>query len=399
MSGNRTSNTEAGDYSQRSSRALMHTYNRIPIAFSRGEGAYLFDEEENRYLDFLAGIAVNALGYAHPKLTAALTVQAQKLWHCSNLFEIPSQTELAEKLIAHSDFTKVFFCNSGTEANEAALKLARKRGKQNGGAVNIVAMHKSFHGRTLGSLSVTGQEKYRKSFAPLLDDVGFIPFNDISALRETVNEDTCAVIIEPIQGEGGIHPAKKEFLQEAREICNKTGALLIFDEVQCGLGRTGTLFAYQQYGVKPDVVTLAKALGGGFPIGAVLSIEEAAVFEPGDHAATFGGGPLASTAALAVVAELTDGGVVENAAAMGSYLSKKLAALSEKCPRIKEVRGEGLMIGIELTEAAGPFMESCRENGLIVGKAGDNVLRLVPPLIIGRNEVDEAVDILEKVIC
>lgn len=386
------------NYPERSSRVLMHTYNRIPISFSHGEGAYLFDEEGNRYLDFLAGIAVNALGYAHPALIEALTEQSKKLWHCSNLFEIPAQTRLAEKLLAHSDFTKAFFCNSGTEANEAALKLARKRGKQKGGAVNITAMHKSFHGRTIGALSVTGQKKYQESFTPLLEDVGFIPFNDISALRETIDADTCALIIEPIQGEGGINPATKEFLQEARRLCDKTGALLIFDEVQCGLGRTGSLFAYRQYGVKPDVVTLAKALGGGFPIGAVLSVEEAAVFEPGDHAATFGGGPLASAAALAVVTELTDGGLVENAAAVGAYLQERLEALNKNCSGIKEVRGAGLMIGIELTDAAGPFMESCRDHGLIVGKAGDNVLRLVPPLIIGKDEVDRAVDVLEKVL-
>lgn len=386
------------EYAERSSRVLMHTYKRIPIAFSHGEGAYLYDEEGNRYLDFLAGIAVNALGYRHPALTKAVTEQAQKLWHCSNLFEIPRQIELAEALVRHSDFDKAFFCNSGAEANEAALKLARKWGKLNGNGSEIVAMHKSFHGRTVGALSATGQEKYRKSFTPLMEDVGFIPFNDVTALRETVNDDTCALIIEPLQGEGGIHPAEKRFLEEARELCDENNALLIFDEVQCGLGRTGELFAYQHFGVRPDVVTLAKALGGGFPIGAMLATEEASVFEAGDHAATFGGNPLASSAGLAVITELAENGVAARVSETAAYLREKLDVLAEKSSKIREIRGIGLMLGIELSEPASPAMNECREQGLIVGKAGDNVIRLVPPLIIGTEEIDEAAAILENVL-
>ena len=385
-------------YQRRSAGVLMHTYNRIPIAFSHGEGAYIYDESGNRYLDFLAGIAVNALGYAHPALTKAVVEQAGRLWHCSNYFEIPRQIRLAEKLTAHTGFSKAFFCNSGTEANEAALKLARKWGKQHGGGTKIIAMHKSFHGRTVGALSVTGQVKYQKSFVPLMGDVGFVPFNDTAALRETVNEDICAVIVEPIQGEGGINPAKQEFLESARQLCNDYGALLIFDEVQCGLGRTGSLCAFERYGVRPDVLTLAKGLGGGFPIGALLTTEEHAIFEPGDHAATFGGNPMAAAAGLAVITELAENGVVENAAEAGAYLSERLSELSASKKNIREVRGAGLMIGIELTEAAGPYVDACRSEGLILGKAGENVLRLVPPLIIGKKEVDAAVEMLQKVL-
>ncbi len=390
--------TRGNDYARRSSEVLMHTYKRIALSFSYGEGVRLYDEEGKEYLDFLAGIAVNSLGYRHPALTKAVVEQAEKLWHCSNLFEIPSQIALAEKLVALSDFSKVFFCNSGTEANEAAIKLARKHGKLNGGGGTIVAMQKSFHGRSMGSLSVTGQAKYRRDFAPLIDDVGFVPFNDCTALEETVDEDTCAVIIEPIQGEGGIHPADSEFLHKARELCSRNNALLIFDEVQCGLGRTGELFAYSHSAVVPDVVTLAKGLGGGFPIGAVLAGEEAAVFEPGDHAATFGGNPMATTAGLAVIEELGENGLIGHVGDVSDYLHKKLHTLSERSSKIREIRGKGLMIGIELSEPAGPLMQSCLDRGLIVGKAGDTVLRLVPPLVIEKEDVDTAIEVLEELL-
>lgn len=386
------------NYPQRSAEVLMHTYKRIPIAFSHGEGVHLYDEEGKRYLDFLAGIAVNALGYSHPALIRAVREQSERLWHVSNLFENPLQIRLAEKLIEHSGFSKAFFCNSGTEANEAALKLARKYGRLNGSGTKIIAAQKSFHGRTVGSLSVTGQSKYQKQFAPLMGNVGFVPFNDSAALRETVDEDTCAIIVEPLQGEGGIHPATDEFLRTARQLCDANEALLIYDEVQCGLGRTGRLFAYEQSGIRPDVVTLAKALGGGFPIGAVLCSEEAAVFEPGDHAATFGGNPLACSAALAVFTELAEHGVAENAGEVGAYLRERLEELAAHTRRIREIRGMGLMIGIELDEAASPVMNACLERGLIVGKAGERVLRLVPPLVISRENVDTAVSILDDVL-
>ncbi len=386
------------EYARRSGEVLMHTYCRLPIAFDHGEGVYLYDTEGKAYLDFLAGIAVNALGYGHPALIEAMEGQMHKLWHCSNYFEIPSQIALAEKLLSCSDFDKGFFCNSGTEANEAAVKLARKWGGLHGGGTKLLAMEKSFHGRSIGSLSLTGQEKYQKSFRPLMGNVEFVPFNDISALEKAMNEEVCGLFIEPLQGEGGIHPAEQEFLRAARRLCDRDKALLIFDEVQCGLGRTGKLFAYSCFGVLPDVVTLAKALGGGFPIGAVLARENAAVFEPGDHAATFGGNPLATAVGLAVITELTERGLVERAEKTAGYLSEKLSRLAEEKALIKEVRGIGLMLGIDLHEAAGPYVDSCREEGLIVGKAGDTVLRLVPPLVIGKNDVDAAIDILGRIL-
>ncbi len=389
--------TTIEEYARRSGEVLMHTYSRLPIAFDRGDGVHLYDSDGKVYLDFLAGIAVNALGYGHPALIEALEGQMHKLWHCSNYFEIPSQIALAEKLVAHSEFDRAFFCNSGTEANEAALKLARKWGGLHGGGTKLIAMERSFHGRSIGSLSLTGQEKYQKNFRPLISEVEFVPFNDIAALETAMSPEVCGLFIEPLQGEGGIHPAQREFLEAARRLCDKNDALLIFDEVQCGLGRTGTLFAYSHFGVIPDVVSLAKGLGGGFPIGALLSVEKAAVFEPGDHAATFGGNPLATTVGLAVVTELTERGLVEEAAEISRYLSEKLSMLAEEKALIKEVRGIGLMLGIDLHEAAGPYVDRCREEGLIVGKAGDTVLRLVPPLVITKRDVDSAVAILDKV--
>ncbi|MDZ7793486.1 MAG: acetylornithine transaminase [Spirochaetia bacterium] len=383
----------------RSKKVLMNTYSRFPITLTEGAGVYAKDDHGGEYLDFLAGIAVNALGHAHPALSKAISEQAQKMLHCSNLYHIPQQTKLAEKLVQHSSFDKVFFCNSGTEAIESALKLARKWGKtQKNGAAKIIAMEHSFHGRTIGALSLTGQEKYQKSFKPLMPEVEFVPFNDIDALSNAVDEDSCAVILEPVQGEGGIFPARQKYLQEVRRICSETDTLLLFDEVQCGLGRTGTLFAHQYYEVEPDAVALAKGLGGGFPIGALLAKERVAVFEPGDHASTFGGNPLASAASLALLTELTDGGVVKHSREVGAYLHEKLSSLATVNPRIKEIRGVNLMIGIQLDRDAGPYVDKCHKEGLLVGKAGPDVLRLVPPLIIEKEHIDTAVDILTEVL-
>lgn len=383
----------------RSARVLMNTYSRFPITLVEGHGVYAKDIHGKEYLDFLAGIAVNVLGHAHPALTQTICDQAGKMIHCSNLYHIPQQTALAEKLIANSSFDRAFFCNSGTEANEAAVKLARKWGMlRKSGASKIIALEHSFHGRTIGALSLTGQEKYRKSFMPLMPMVEFVPLNDIEALTRAVDDETCGVIIEPVQGEGGIFPTRKNYLQEVRQLCNDTDTLLIFDEVQCGLGRTGTLFAHQYYDVTPDAVTLAKALGGGLPIGAMLSTEKAAVFEPGDHAATFGGNPLATAAALTVLMELVDNGLVEHAREVGSYMNEKLNSLAETIPLITEVRGVNLMIGIELKEDAGVYVEKCHQEGLLIGKAGTNVLRLVPPLIIEKEHVDIMIEVLEKVL-
>lgn len=384
------------DWITRSSTSLMDTYSRWPVVPVEGRGMYLTDTDGRHYLDFLAGIAVNVLGHAHPATASAVALQAERLQHCSNLFHIPAQIELAEKLLGLSDFHRAFFCNSGTEAIEAALKLARLWGKERKkGAAGIVAMERSFHGRTVGALSLTGQEKYRAPFAPLMPEVTFVPFNDTSALDAAVDDGTCAVILEPVQGEGGIYPARKEYLEAARRFCTERDALLLFDEVQCGMGRTGSLFAYQHYGVVPDAVSMAKGLGGGLPIGALLAGEKADLFSPGHHAATFGGNPISCAAANAVLHELTEGGVLERSRDRSAYLWQRLSELRAQNSTVSELRGIGLMIGMELTVKAGPVVDTCRERGLLVGKAGDRVIRLVPPLILEQEHIDTAVDIIE----
>jgi len=384
---------------ERSGKVLMNTYARFPIVFTGGSGVYAEDQHGRKYLDFLAGIAVNVLGHAHPALSSAISEQSLKMIHCSNLYHIPQQTMLAEKLVGNSGFDKAFFCNSGTEANEAAIKLARKWGGQHkNGASRIISLEHSFHGRTMGALSLTGQTKYQEKFRPLMPGVQFVPLNDIDSLATSIDEETCAVIIEPVQGEGGIYPARSAYLKEVRRLCDESHTLLIFDEVQCGLGRTGHLFAHQYYEVEPDVVTLAKALGGGFPIGALLAKESASVLEPGDHGSTFGGSPLASAAALAVLTELIDHDLVGHAREVGAYLQLKLNGLADKTPSITEVRGVNLMVGLQLEVEAGPVIEKCHNAGLLVGKAGPMVLRLVPPLIIEKEHVDACIEILSTVL-
>jgi len=383
----------------RGAKVLMNTYSRFPISLVEGKGMYVTDEHGKEYLDFLAGIAVNVLGHAHPTLLKAISDQAGKMIHCSNLYNIPQQTLLAEKLINASAFDKAFFCNSGTEANEAAIKLARKWGKiHKNGAYKILALDHSFHGRTIGALSLTGQKKYQESFIPLMPGADFVPLNDLETLASSIDKNTCAVIIEPVQGEGGIYPARKNYLQELRKICNETDTLLIFDEIQCGLGRTGSLFAYQYYEVEPDIVTLAKALGGGLPIGAILAKDSAAVFEPGDHASTFGGNPLVTAAALVVLTELIDNDLVGKARKAGSYLQLKLNGLADSLSIIKEVRGVNLMIGIEIDGEAGEVIEKCHQEGLLIGKAGTNVLRLVPPLIVEEKHIDTCIATIDRVL-
>ncbi len=384
---------------ERSSNVLMGTYARWPVVPVRGDGMYLTAEDGTQYLDFLAGIAVTVLGHSHPRVTEAIREQAGTLLHCSNLFHIPSQVRLAETLLKHSDFSRAFFCNSGTEAVESALKLARLWGKEKkGGAAKIVAMEHSFHGRTVGALSLTGQEKYRAPFEPLMTAVEYVPFNNTAALEQAVNEETCAVIVEPVQGEGGIYPASENFLRTARELCDRENALLLFDEVQCGMGRTGSLFAYQHFGVLPDVVCMAKGLGGGFPIGAMLAVSRADLFAPGHHAATFGGNPLACAAAQATLEALVEGGVLESGRRGSKELWRRLDTLARSNSRITELRGIGLMIGIELDGPAAPVVDACRDMGLLVGKAGDNVVRLVPPLILERVHIETAVEILEAAL-
>jgi predicted acetylornithine/succinylornithine family transaminase len=381
---------------------VMRTYARQPVEFVRGEGVYLYDASGKPYLDLLAGIAVCAVGHCHPYLTCALQQQSATLLHVSNLYLTEPQARLARRLVELSDFERAFFCNSGAEANEAAIKIARKYGRGiRESKTNIVTALKSFHGRTLAAITATGQPKYSENFAPLPGGFQYVPFNDVEALKAVVNEDTCAILLEPIQGEGGIHPASIEYLRTARELADHHGALLIFDEVQTGVGRTGKLWAYQQYGVIPDVMTLAKGLGGGVPIGACLARGAAAeTFVPGDHGSTFAGNPLATTAALAVLDILADENLTENARRVGAYLTSRLGELQQKFPAlIGGVRGMGLMLGVEVFQsAARKIVAGALDNGLIINATGDDTIRLVPPLTLAEADVDRAIELLEKTL-
>lgn len=378
---------------------VMHTYGRFPLALKRGEGVYLYDENEKKYLDMYAGIAVNALGYNHPRLTEALTKQVQEIMHVSNYYYTKQQVGAAKLLVENSIFSKVFFCNSGAEANEAALKLAKKYGKsKNEDKTQIIAMKKSFHGRTHGALAVTGQEKYQKSFMPLIPNVSYAEYNNIDSVKELISDNTCAVILEVIQGEGGIIPASKAFLQEVEALCKANDALLIVDEVQTGIGRTGTLFAFEQWGIQPDIVSMAKGLGGGVPIGAMACTAKADVFVPGDHASTFGGNPLVTAAAQVVLKELLHHDLLAHVKEVGTYLTQELLKLKEEVSCIKEIRGMGLMQGIELSIPALEVEKKCIEEGMLVVGAGEKVIRLVPPLIITKEQIDEAITILKKVL-
>ncbi len=386
---------------QLSDKYVMHTYGRIAMAPVRGEGARLWDAEGREYLDFVAGIAVNSLGHCHPAVVQALQEQIDRLMHVSNLYYIESQARLAEILVENSCADKVFFCNSGAEANEGAIKLARKWAKKQHGSESyeIITAENSFHGRTLAAITATGQPKYQKDFEPLPQGFKYVPYNDLDALAKAVDLHTCAIMLEPVQGESGVRPATKEYLLGVRELCDKNGLLLIFDEVQCGLGRTGKFLAYQHYGVEPDIFTLAKALGGGFPIGAMLAKDQvAAAFAPGDHAATFGGNPLACAAGIAAMQTTIKCGILENCNQVGAYFKEKLNGLAGKYSFIKEVRGLGLMLGMELTMPGASFVNRCRERGLLINCANNNVLRFVPPLVITTADVDTAVEILDEVL-
>jgi acetylornithine/N-succinyldiaminopimelate aminotransferase len=382
---------------------VMTTYARQPVQFARGEGVRLYDADGKEYLDFLSGIAVCSVGHCHPYLVKALQEQAATLMHVSNLYLTEPQARLARRLVELSDFERVFFCNSGAEANEAAIKIARKFGRTTGGEskTNIVTAHNSFHGRTLATVTATGQPKYSKDFAPLPAGFQYIKFNDIEDLTAAVNENTAAILVEPIQGESGVLPATLEFLQAARELADKYGALLIFDEVQTGMGRTGKLWAYQQYGVVPDVITSAKGLGGGVPVGACLARGAAAeTLKPGDHGSTFAGNPLATTAANAVLDILADEGLTENARRVGAYLVAKLDEVSERLPElVGGVRGMGLMLGLELhAPIAKATMAMALKSGLVVNAVGDNTIRMLPPLTLTEADVDKGVALLEQAI-
>lgn len=384
-----------------SSQYLMNTYGERSLCLVRGKGARVWDSDGKEYLDFLAGISVNNLGHCHPAIVRAIREQSEVLIHCSNLYMILPQIELAKTLVEHSFAEKCFFANSGTEANEGAIKLARlySKNKYGEGRYEIVSMNQSFHGRTMGSLSATGQEKVQKGFEPLLEGFRFGEFNDINSVRQLISDKTCAVILEPVQGEGGVIPATKEFLKEIRSLCDEKDLVLILDEIQCGLGRIGTNFAYEYYEILPDVVTLAKALGGGVPIGAILARAPFSdVFSPGKHAHTFGGNPLASAAALAYVTELFDKNIASRAAETGRYLMTQLQDLAARYDFIKEVRGLGLMLALVLDHPAEQLYKRCMSKGLLVNCTCEKIIRLLPPLTITKEDCDEATGILESAL-
>ena len=381
-------------------QVLATTYSRMPVVFEKGAGATLWDTEGREYTDFLAGIAVCGLGHAHPAVQAALSEQAGKLLHVSNLFYTKPQVELGEWLIRHSFADRVFFCNSGAEANEAAIKLARKYFYDKGqtGRYRIIAMEQSFHGRTMGSLSATGQAKIRKGFEPVLDGFEFVPFNDLEALRAKLDETVCAVLLEPIQGEGGIVCPDPDYLPAVRRICDETGTLMMLDEIQTGMGRTGKLFAYEHAGAAPDIMTLAKALGNGLPIGAMLAREAVAnAFGPGAHATTFGGTPIITAGALAVVKTMAAEGIVAQAARTGEYFMERLQALQRRHERIAAVRGRGLLLGLKLNEEGAPLVNACLARGFVINCVQGDILRFAPPLIISTREIDALIDCLDDI--
>jgi len=386
---------------ERADQSVMKTYGRYPIVADRGEGCRLWDVDGKVYLDFLAGVAVNNLGHCHPKVVAALQEQAGRLLHCSNFYHIPQQVELAEWLCRNSFAERVFFCNSGAEANEAAMKLARKQSREKYGEnrFEIITALASFHGRTIGAISATGQEKVRTGFDPMVPGFRYVPFADTDALRKELTPGVCAIMLEPVQGEGGVNVPPPGYLKAVREICNENHLLLIYDEVQVGCGRTGSLWAYQQEGVVPDIMTLAKALAGGPPIGAMLTTEDlASHLGPGTHGSTFGGNPLVCSAALAAMRTIADDGVLDNCRTTGAYLTQQLVQLQAKYDFIKEVRGRGLIIGMELTIEGGELVKAAMERGLLINCTVGNVLRFVPPLIVTKDEIDQAVAILDDVL-
>jgi acetylornithine/N-succinyldiaminopimelate aminotransferase len=381
---------------------VMNTYSRLPIAFVRGEGAWVWDESGKKYLDALAGIAVNTLGHGHPKLVKALTDQIGSLIHTSNLYRIVNQEKAADKLSSISGMDNVFFCNSGCEANEAAIKLARLHGHKKGvESPSIVVMDQAFHGRTLATLSATGNRKVQAGFEPLVSGFVRVPFNDLDTVRQIGEHDrsVVAVLVEPIQGEGGINVSTIEYLRGLREICDKQGWLLMLDEVQCGIGRTGKWFVYQHAGILPDVMTLAKGLGSGVPIGACLARGAAAeVFKPGNHGSTFGGNPLASAAALATLDIIEEEGLLDNAIAMGALIRDGVAEGMKGIAGVREIRGRGLMIGIELDRPCGDLVKLALEKQLLINVTVDNVVRLLPPMNLTDGEARQIVSILVPLI-
>lgn len=385
----------------RSDKVIMKTYGRYPIVPVRGEGCRLWDADGKEYLDFLAGVAVNNLGHCHPRVVKAIQEQAATLIHCSNYYQIPQQIELAELLCNHSFADKAFFCNSGAEANEAAIKLARKYSREkhnNPERYGIITAADSFHGRTMATVSATGQEKVQRFFDPLLHGFAHVPFNDLAALEAAITPQTCAVMLEPIQGEGGINIPSVEYMQGVRELCDRYQLLLILDEVQVGMGRTGKLFAHEHFDITPDIMTLAKALAGGAPIGTMLARDEvAASFTPGTHGSTFGGNPLVTAAAVATVRVILEEGLLNRAEEMGEYLHGELETLGAKYPFVKEVRGIGLMIGMSLSIPGGDIVKKGHERGVLLNVTHDTVLRFVPALTVSKQEVNQMIQILDGI--
>ncbi len=397
--GERESNLQVANLTE---RCVMNTYGRFPIAPVRGEGCRLWDADGTEYLDFVAGLAVCNLGHCHPRVVRAIREQAGRLLHVSNLYHIPSQSALARKIVENCFGDRVFFCNSGAEANEAAIKLVRRYEHEvrKGDRFEILTMENSFHGRTLTTMAATGQDKVKKGFDPLAPGFRHVPFNDPDRLVAAIRDETCAVLVEPIQGEGGIVCPADDYLPFLRSVCDERDLLLVFDEVQAGMGRTGTLFAHEISGTVPDVMTLAKGLAGGVAIGAAVASERvAAGFVPGTHASTFGGNPLATAAGLAVLETILEEGVLENCRRVGRHLREGLETVASRHPGlVREVRGKGLLQAMDLTFAGGPVVLACMGRGLLINCTADTVLRFLPPLIVTEAEVDEMLDTLESVL-
>lgn len=388
-------------YIETAEDALLHTYNRYQIVLEKGEGVYLYDTEGKEYLDFAAGIAVCSLGYGHPKYVETLKGQMETLLHTSNLFYSVPAANAAEHLKKASQMDRVFFTNSGTEAIEGALKAARKYAyTKQSGRYEFIAMNHSFHGRSMGALSVTGTKQYREPFEPLIDGVKFAEYNNLESVKALVSDKTCAIILEPVQGEGGIYPAKKSFLEGLRALCDEQDILLIFDEIQCGMGRTGTMFAWQGYGVRPDIMTMAKAIGNGVPVGAFAMTEKVAEasLKPGDHGTTYGGNPLVCAAVDTVLRILEEEDILKHVQEVSAYLEMQLDQLVEESSVVKERRGKGLMQGLVLEKPVAEVIQKGMEQGLITISAGGNVLRLVPPLVITNTHVDEMIQKLKKAL-
>jgi len=394
---------KTSDYIEESERYLMDTYRRYPVVMRKGRGVKVWDRDDNEYLDFVGGIAANVLGHCHPKVVMAIQKQAQRLLHVSNYYHIGPQMELARLLVENSFANKAFFSNSGTEANEAAIKLARKWSIQmkGPGRFEIITALKSFHGRTLGALAATGQEELKKDFGPMPEGFKHVPFDDINALKEAVSDKTCAIMLEPILGESGVVAPSPGYLKQVRALCDELGLLMILDEVQTGMGRTGKLFAYEHEGIAPDIMTLAKGLGGGVPIGAVLATSEAAsAFKPGDHGSTLGGNPLACAASIATLKAVLDSGILlDQCNRMGTYLVGKLNDLKLKHPdMIKEIRGMGLLVAMELNEECADVVRACMARGVLLNCTAGSVVRFMPPLIVEEKDIDKVVETLDNVL-